>query len=164
MASVFVLGPSQWRKKRWESTPLEIRQRLVELLSEHHDAYILEPLTDDASDRDLTDKFYRTLRDRMTTDIVLFWPLGAKMQTTLDEIVLLRARMDGSEAPTVWMLHQKGVLKRTAAGYEIPAGVVERSRYLDAVNTLGAAAYEWRDTNEIFELARRLGDNLATSA
>jgi hypothetical protein len=83
------------------------------------------------------------------------------MQTTLDEIVLLRARIDGPDAPMIWLLHETGVLKRTAAGYGIPKGVVERSRYLDAINTLGAAAYEWNDRDELFELTRRLGDNLA---
>jgi hypothetical protein len=72
VASVFVLGPGQWALPRRGPSPLEIRKRLVKTLGAHHDAYILEPVAEDASDRDLTDKFYRTLRDRATTDVLIY--------------------------------------------------------------------------------------------
>jgi hypothetical protein len=160
LASVFILGPGQYAKRRRGPTPRETRERLVDLFSAHHDSYILEPLDDDVSDRDLADKFYRIMQENATTDVVIHWPLGAKMQTTLDEIILLRARMDDSGAPHVWLLHEKGVLRRTTKGYEIPPGVVERSRYLEAINTLGAVAYEWRHEKGLFDLARRLSDDL----
>lgn len=157
MASVFVLGPGHWERRRGR-TPREVRERIVDRLSAAHHAYLMETIDDRPEDRDLTDKFLRILRDQETTHVLLYWPRGAKMQTTLDEIVHLRHAMDQGTRPDVWLLAQEGIIEPRRGRYEITRGAVARSRYLEAINTLQAKHLPWTDEDDLFQKVAALAD------
>lgn len=159
MASVFVLGPSHW-ERRGGPTPRQVRERIIEILSQDHDAYLMEAFQADPKDRDLADKFLRILRGRGTTHVVLYWPRGAKMQTTLDEIIHLRHALDRGTRPEIWLLAQEGILKRRRGRYAITEGIVARSRYLDALNTLQAKHLPWTDGDDLERKVAALTDEL----
>jgi len=55
----------------------------------------------DVPGEDLVEKFDRLLR-RSITDIVIYWPPHAKMQTTYDELILLRDRVH-AKLSEIWI-------------------------------------------------------------
>jgi hypothetical protein len=158
---VFVLGPSQWERLRHPRTPRQVRDRIVASLSKAHDAYLMEAFEAAPTDRDLTDKFLRILSDRKTTHVLLYWPRRAKMQTTLDEILHLRHTFDHGIRPEVWLLAERGVLQQRRGGYDVVKGVVARSRYLDAINTLRANHLPWEDEDDLLRKVAALSDEFA---
>lgn len=157
MASIFVLGPSHWERRRGR-TPRQVRERIVEALSETHDAYLMEAFDAGPEDRDLTDKFLHILHEKNTTHVLFYWPRGAKMQTTLDEIIHLRHALDQGTRPEVRLLAQQGILKQRAGRYEITKGAVARSRYLDAINTLKAKHLPWANEDDLYRKVAALAD------
>lgn len=107
----------------------------------------------------LVDKFERILERKDVEHVVVLWPKAAKMQTTYDELLLLRRRASTKPVPPVWILHHEDVL--TVAGGEfklLEPG--DRSRYLDAVARLGAHANPWKTGEQLREFARRLAAEL----
>lgn len=164
MATVFLLGPSRWDADRRQApgpTPMEVRRRLQRILQgqEGEHAVLLMEDEPDRTGEDLLEKFWRLVEERAVTDVVVYWPPGAKMQTTYDELVLLRDRLGIQELPRTWVLHHVDV----AAFHEDHLEVKEaggRSRYLEAVARLGVRALDWEDGDGLDRLAARLAEEL----
>lgn len=112
----------------------------------------MEALESQPEDRDLTDKFLRILETMRTTDIVVYWPKKAKMQTTLDEFLHLRHSLDRGLSPNIWLLVQSGIIKIRNGRYEITKGTIERSRYLDAIQTLNGHLLSWSNHEKLYQV------------
>jgi len=91
MAVVLLLGPSLWESG--ETVPMQVRRELAEMFRQGGHKVILMEDEPDKVGEDLVRKFYRLVLETGVTDIVVYWPPGAKMQTTYDEFVLLRHRL-----------------------------------------------------------------------
>ena len=105
-------------------------------------------------------KFDRLLRSRVT-DVVLYWPSMAKMQTSYDELILLydRQKFLRQERISLWVLHHVAVAKISKDQFKIlEAG--NRSRYLTAVARLGIHPFEWESDDEFRELVQLLSAQL----
>ena len=99
-ATIFLLGPSFLRSG--EKALLQVRRDLAEIFrAAGHHAFLMEE-QDDKKGEDVIDKFYRLVAENAVSDVVVYWPAEAKMQTTYDEFILLRARMDALKLPTIW--------------------------------------------------------------
>lgn len=162
MAIVFLLGPSQWDPQRGEPpkhTPMEARRQIEELLeAEGHHVILMEDVEDERGE-DLIEKFDRILQSKGVTDIVVYWPAGAKMQTTYDELILLRDRVDDVPLPDIWVLHHASVAEISRDEFRVTeAG--GRSRYLEAVARLGVRPFPWDDHEALLRLARLLASEL----
>ena len=109
MAVVFLLGPGTWaadEAARPEPPPMATRRRLAAILvAGGHRAFLMEDDPDRAGE-DLIRKFDRLLRSG-ATDVLLYWPPLAKMQTTYDELILLCDRKELIEqlGIAIWVLH-----------------------------------------------------------
>ncbi len=162
MAVIFLLGPSQWDPHRGEPpdhTPMEVRRRLQKVLARGGHHVILMEDVEDRDDEDLVEKFDRILGTKGITDIVVYWPAGAKMQTTYDELILLRDRVDDPTLPSIWVLHHASVAEITRDEFRITeAG--GRSRYLEAVARVGVRPFPWHDHGELLRLTRLLASEL----
>ncbi|MEK7716327.1 MAG: hypothetical protein AAB322_01090, partial [Pseudomonadota bacterium] len=90
MAIVFLLGPSVWKSGKAAATrsPMAIRRELAEIFRGCGHKVILMEDELDTKGEDLVHKFYRLLRDKKVTDIAVYWPSHAEMQTTHAEFVL----------------------------------------------------------------------------
>ena len=146
MATVFLLGPGEWRRKQVGLSPLEHRRELAKLLREHGHRVILMEDENDKDGEDMVEKFDRLLAQ--TTDVVLYWPAKAKMSTTYSEMILLRKASESQDLPRLWFLHhedvatiERGVFKVIEPG--------SRSRYLTAVARLGITPIPWRSVEEL---------------
>lgn len=162
MAIVFLLGPSLWDPQRGEPpkhAPMEVRRQIEELLeAEGHHVILMEDV-EDRRGEDLIEKFDRILQSKGVTDIVVYWPAGAKMQTTYDELILLRDRMDDAPLPAIWVLHDASVAEITRDEFRVTE-TGGRSRYLEAVARLGVRPFPWNDEEALFRLARLLASEL----
>lgn len=162
MAVVFLLGPSQWAPQRGEPlkhTPMEVRRQIEGLLeAEDHHVILMEDV-EDRRGEDLIEKFDRILQTKGVTDIVVYWPAGAKMQTTYDELILLRDRVDDVALPDIWVLHDASVAELTRDEFRVTeAG--GRSRYLEAVARLGIRPLPWEDREALLHRAGLLASEL----
>ena len=157
MATIFLLGPSFLQSE--EKVLLGVRQELAEMfrVAGHH-AFLMEEQADKQGE-DVVDKFYRLVVETDVSDIVVYWPAEAKMQTTYDEFILLRARMDVLKLPTIWVLHQFSVATIAEGEFRVnePGN---RSRYLEGVARLGMHPLAWKTDEELRELARLLANEL----
>ena len=99
MATVFLLGPSEWLDTQTGPSPREQRRELAGILRNHGHRIILMEDEPDRQGEDMVGKFDRLLRS--STDVVIYWPTKAKMSTTYTEMVLLRKA--GEEAPTMML-------------------------------------------------------------
>lgn len=162
MAVVFLLGPSEWDPARAPHptlTPLEIRRQIASTISAvRHHVIILEDVSDVAGE-DLVEKFDRVLTGSGTTDVIVRWPPGAKMQTTFDELLLLRDRVERG-LPRIWLLHQNGVAS-VDAGELIIKEQGGRSRYLTALGKLRIIPVEWDDLRDLDLQAEFLAGELS---
>jgi hypothetical protein len=165
MAVVFLLGPSEWDPDRSKPpqgpTPLDHRRRLAKLLEGaqgQHIAFLMED-EPSRSGEDLVEKFWRLIQEKRVTDVVVYWPPAAKMQTTYDELVLLRDRLGLQALPTIWVLHHTKVatFERDHLTLHEPGG---RSRYLEAVARLGVRALDWDDDEGLERLATHIAEEL----
>src|SRR5438034_9666215 len=116
MATVFLLGPSEWIGTQTGPSPREKRRELAGILRNHRHRVILMEDELDRQGEDRGGKFDRLLRS--STDVVLYWPTKAKMSTTYTEMVLLRKAGEEVPLPHLRSLHheklatiQRGVLK-----------------------------------------------------
>ncbi len=157
MATVFVLGPSFLQSG--EKALLRVRQELADIFREGSQHAFLMEEQPDRKGEDIVDKFYRLVEENAVSDIVVYWPDGAKMQTTYDELILLRARMDVMKVPTIWILHHASVATITEDEFTVnePGN---RSRYLDGVARLGVRPLVWDTDQELRDLARLLATEL----
>lgn len=89
-----------------------VRREIAKTLAAGGHRVILMEDEQDKKGDDMIQKFDRLLRNRVT-DIVLYWPALAKMQTTYDELILLYDRKDflrRHEIP-IWVLHHTAVAR-----------------------------------------------------
>jgi hypothetical protein len=138
---------------------MRIRRELAEIFREAGHRVILMEDEADRGGEDLVEKFYRLLREKGVTDIAVYWPSHAKMQTTYDEFLLLRARMDISQLPQIWVLHQSSVASIKAGRFEVKERG-NRSRYLTAVAKLGTHPLAWENDEDLKEQTRLLAMEL----
>ncbi len=120
-------------------------------------------LMEDQADRkgeDMIQKFDRLLRSRIT-DVVMYWPPAAKMQTTYDELILLYDRQEflQEEEIPVWVLHHTSVAEITRDQFKV-LETGNRSRYLTAVARLGIHPLEWETDADLREMTRLLSAQL----
>ncbi|MEO8197275.1 MAG: hypothetical protein ABI689_11180 [Thermoanaerobaculia bacterium] len=163
MAVVFLLGPGMWvaaAAAPAELSPMAVRRRLAAILAASgHRAFLMED-DPDRVDEDLIEKFDRLLRGGVT-DVLLYWPPLAKMQTTYDELILLcdRKALLAGLGIDIWVLHHTKVAAITAGTFRIleKGG---RSRYLTAVAGLGVHPLEWETEADLEERMRLLAAEL----
>lgn len=163
MAKVFVLGPSHWAAGPEEgvptATPRDMRHRIAEILrSEGHAAFLMED-REDLPGEDLVDKFWRLATSEGVTDVVVYWPPGAKMATTHDELIILRARMKDLPPMPIWVFHhgRAAVIDRDHFTLLERGG---RSRYMDAVARLGVRPFSWERPEQLLDGIRLLAMEL----
>src|SRR5208282_5291956 len=113
MAVVFFLGPGMWdpdKKPASDPAPMQARREIAKLLAKGGHTIILMEDDPDRPGEDYIQKFDRLLRHRVT-DVVLYWPPLAKMQTTYDELILLydRQKLLKQESIAIWALHHSSV-------------------------------------------------------
>jgi hypothetical protein len=163
MAVIFLLGPGMWGPEKGisgSSTPMAVRRDISKILGAGGHKVILMEDEDDQKGEDMIQKFNRLLRNKVT-DIVLYWPPMAKMQTTYDELILLydRQKFLRQEQISLWVLHHVSVAEISQDQFKIlEAG--NRSRYLTAVARLGVHPFEWESDDELKELVRLLATQL----
>lgn len=159
MAVVFLLGPGMWGPEKGTSakpSPMEIRREIAKVLAAGGHRVILMEDEAERKDEDMIQKFDRLLRSKVT-DVVLYWPPLAKMQTTYDELILLydRAALLRGKNISLWALHHPAVAEISGDEFRI-LEKGNRSRYLMAVARLGIRPIEWESQAELIEQARLL--------
>ncbi len=118
---------------------------------------------EDDPDRDgegMVEKFERLLRSGVT-DVLLYWPPLAKMQTTYDELLLLSERRALLEklGISIWALHHVKVAEITKGVFRI-LETGQRSRYLMDVARLGIRPLSWETRESLEELVHLLAAEL----
>ncbi len=152
MAVVFLLGPGMWdaaKRPAADPAPMRVRRHMAKVLAGQGHTVLLMEDDPDREGEDYIEKFDRLFRDKVT-DVVLYWPPLAKMQTTYDELILLCDRRDfiKEKAIRLWALHHTSVAKISKDEFKVlEAG--NRSRYLTAVARLGLRPLEWSDETEL---------------
>lgn len=163
MAIVFLLGPGMWDPDRGpaaDPAPIQVRRDLAEVFRGHGHTVILMEDDPDRQGEGFIQKFDRLLRSGVT-DIVLYWPPQAKMQTTYDELILLCDRRDFLKENSVrlWALHHSSVATITGDEFKI-LETGNRSRYLTDVACLGLRPLEWETEDDLNEQTRLLSVEL----
>ena len=156
MAIVFLLGPSEWVQGPPPGdarTPMAHRRDLANILRARGHVVLLMEDEEDRPGEDLVQKFERLLD--LGTDVVLYWPLGAKMATTYDEMLLLRKAQERGALPRLWFLHHASVasIRRGTFTIHEQGG---RSRYLTALARLGIVPLPWGTRAELHSVTERL--------
>ncbi|MEK7742945.1 MAG: hypothetical protein AAB578_01035 [Elusimicrobiota bacterium] len=139
---------------------MEIRRKIAKRLREGGHEVLLMEDDPDRPREDLIEKFDRLLRENVT-DVVVYWPPAAKMQTTFDEFILLCDRRDflTKHSITVWLLHHSSVAAISKDEFRVlEAG--QRSRYLTVVASLGVESWPWEDDNRLMHEVRELSEEL----
>ncbi|HWQ68388.1 MAG TPA: hypothetical protein VN494_00305 [Patescibacteria group bacterium] len=155
MAIIFLLGPGMLdpaEAQPADPAPMQVRRNLAEVFGRHGHTVILMEDDPDRQGEDLIQKFDRLLQSGVT-DIVLYWPPRAKMQTTYDELILLCDRLDLLEKRSVrlWALHHSSVATITRDEFKI-LETGSRSRYLTAVaSRLVLCPLEWETKEDLNE-------------
>src|SRR5205809_6706230 len=103
MATVFLLGPSEWIDTQTGPSPREKRREVAGIFRNHRHRVMLMEDELDRQGEDMVGKFDRLLRS--STDIVLYWPTKAKMSTTHTEMVLVRKAGDDGPLPHLSLPH-----------------------------------------------------------
>ncbi|MBI2078270.1 MAG: hypothetical protein HYT80_07890 [Euryarchaeota archaeon] len=171
MKRALLLGPGHWK---WPvlhargATPLEVRHRIQDVMeAEGVDAVLLEDEPDQAREADdLALKFHRLLDEGPMDAIVVYWPRGAKMQTTWDELVILREeqlRHERGERGTLPPLHYLSHLKAMSID-DARLHIHERggrSAYLRGVSQLGGELWPWLTDDQLVDAAAHCAARIA---
>ena len=162
-AVIFLLGPGMWdpdKKKSSSQNPMQIRREIAAIFKEDGHTVILMEDDPDREREDLIQKFDRLLRQNVT-DVIVYWPPLAKMQTTYDEFVLLCDRRTYLQQKSirVWFLHHVSVAIIKQNDFRILESG-NRSRYLTAVAKLGISPLEWTDEESLKEQVQLLSTEL----
>jgi hypothetical protein len=163
MAVVFILGPGMWdpaNRHAADPTPIQIRRGMAKTLVQYGHAAILMEEDPDRKGEDVIQKFDRLLRAKVT-DVLLYWPPLAKMQTTYDELILLYDRRVFLKKHSIrlWAMHHSSVAKISKDEFVV-LETGNRSRYLTAVTRLGLRPLEWGDEEELAEQVQLLAAEL----
>ena len=152
MSVIFLLGPGMWDPAKRSATnpaPMRVRREMGKVFEASGHKVILMEDDPDRDGEDYIQKFDRLLRHKVS-DVVLYWPPLAKMQTTYDELILLCDRREfiKRESISIWALHHSSVATITRDEFKVlEAG--NRSRYLTAVARLGIYSLEWESDEPI---------------
>jgi hypothetical protein len=141
-------------------SPYDVRLKMAEIfVNAGHTAILMEE-DPDRKQEDMVEKFDRILHSNVT-DVVLYWPPSAKMQTTFDELILLRDRdaFLKKQNVSIWMLHHSSVARITQDSFEV-LETGARSRYLTAIVRLGVNPIEWDTDADLEEQAKLLAAEL----
>jgi hypothetical protein len=139
---------------------MQVRREIAEsFVSRGHDVILMED-DPDRQEEDYIQKFDRLLRGNLT-DVVLYWPPFAKMQTTYDELILLCDRREFLEKASIrlWALHHSSVARIAHEEFKI-LETGNRSRYLTAVARLGLRPLQWENEEDLAEQVRLLSIEL----
>ncbi|MEK7859367.1 MAG: hypothetical protein AAB320_09530 [Elusimicrobiota bacterium] len=163
MAVVFLLGPGMWGPEKGASatsSPMEVRREIAKAFVAGGHGVILMEDEPDRKGEDMIQKFDRLLRSKVT-DVVLYWPPLAKMQTTYDELILLydRKKLLIQRGMPIWVLHHVSVASITGDEFKVLESG-NRSRYLAAVARLGVRPVEWESDEDLRERAALLAVQL----
>lgn len=163
MAVVFLLGPGMWGAEKAPPTkppPMKVRRKLAEILKGRGHTVILMEDEPDREAEDMVQKFERLLRSQVT-DVLLYWPPLAKMQTTYDELLLLydRQALLKQRGISIWVLHHVAVAAITKGEFRV-LETGNRSRYLTAVARLGVHPLEWETDGDLQERVSLLAAEL----
>lgn len=164
MATIFLLGPGMWGPEKGgphKPSPMDVRREVAKVLVDEGHRVILMEDAPERKGEDMIQKFDRLLRDKVT-DVVLYWPPFAKMQTTYDELILLYDRrewLDRREIP-IWVLHHTSVAAISGNEFKV-LEKGNRSRYLTAVARLGIRPLEWHSDDDLKERTALLAAQLA---
>jgi hypothetical protein len=163
MANIFLLGPGMWdpaKKSTSGHAPMKIRRDMAKIFEASGHKVVLMEDDPDRGGEDYIQKFDRLLRHKIT-DVVLYWPPLAKMQTTYDELILLCDRRGFLKRASIaiWALHHTSVAAITHDEFKVlEAG--NRSRYLTAVARLGLYSLEWESDADLDEQVELLASQL----
>ncbi len=143
-----------------DPAPLQVRRDIAKNLKAYGHGVLLMEDDPDREKEDLIDKFDRLLRQEVT-DVVLYWPPLAKMQTTYDELILLCDRRDFLKKRKIrlWALHHSSVATIAKDEFRV-LETGNRSRYLTAVARLGLRPLEWEADEDLHEQIRLLATEL----
>jgi hypothetical protein len=163
MAVVFLLGPGMWdtvKRPATDPTPLRVRREMAHIFIQHDHSVILMEDDPDREGEDYIRKFDRLLRGKVT-DVVLYWPPLAKMQTTYDELILLCDRRVFLKKHSIrlWALHHSSVARISKDEFKV-LETGNRSRYLTAVARIELRPLEWDDEDELDAIVRLLAMEL----
>lgn len=149
-ATVFVLGPSDWKKPRPGPRPMSIRRKIRGIFEDHGGRAILMENVRDRADEPLANKFLRILDSSDITQILVLWPLHATMPTTIAELVALRFRRAEQKTPDVWVLLERGVadLSEGTLNVHVEEG---RVAYLKDLARSGTTLLPWNDLHDLYE-------------
>lgn len=156
MTTIFLLGPSEPKDPpRPRDAHMAVRRRLAGLIeAADHRCLLMEDLPQRRGE-DLVEKFERILDEERPAVVLVYWPAKAKMQTTFDELLLLRKRSEDQALPQVIVLHEEGVADITAREFRIlePGG---RSRYFEALRRVPITPISWSTEPQLEERVSRL--------
>ncbi len=164
MAHIFLLGPSVWESGKSAppgQTPMQVRRRVADIFRrDGHKALLMEDAPE-VKGEDMIQRFDRLLRQDIT-DVVVYWPPCAKMQTTYDELILLCDRRDllNQKRIDIWVLHHTSVASIRGEEFNVLESG-NRSRYLTAVAKLGVHPLEWEGDKQLMDRVRLLSTQLA---
>jgi len=163
MAVVFLLGPGIWdhaKKAASDPIPMQTRRMIAKILRANRHKVILMEDDPDRKGEDLIQKFDRLLMEDVT-DVIVYWPPLAKMQTTYDEFILLCDRQEflKRELITIWVLHHVSVASIKRDEFKVLESG-NRSRYLTAVVKLGVHPLEWENEDDLKEQVQLLSTEL----
>ena len=163
MAIIFLLGPGMWdpaRRSASNPAPMKVRRDMAKAFEADGHKVILMEDDPDREGEDYIQKFDRLLRHKIT-DVVLYWPPLAKMQTTYDELILLCDRREFIKRASIsiWALHHVSVATITRDEFKVlEAG--SRSRYLTAAARLGIYSLGWESDDDLNEQVGLLSNQL----
>lgn len=163
MASIFLLGPGMWDSAKRAASgpaPMKVRRDMAKAFEAGGHKVVLMEDDPDRDGEDYIQKFDRLLRHKVT-DVVLYWPPLAKMQTTYDELILLCDRREfiERESIAIWALHHASAATITHDEFKV-LETGNRSRYLTAVAKLGIYPLEWETDAELAEQVGLLSNQL----
>jgi len=154
VASIIILGPSQWKDAHAGSTPIVTRQRIRDRLNARgHTAFLMEDFP--GADAPLQSKFEDLLRSKNVTDVLVYWPKGAKTITLQQELVILFGKFP---LLRVWIFYQTGTLLLNEHGWSV--GDADKGRYTNDLLTTAMAITAWTDVANLDQHIDQLAADL----
>lgn len=144
MARIIVLGPSQWKGPDDDRpSPMETRREIQgHLRADGHVALLLEDFP--GAGPPLQDKFEEALSKQDVTDVVVYWPAGAKTITLQQERVILYGKHPDLR---VWILHETSVLRLQRGAWIVADG--ERGRYTNDLLNAAHSIHAWNGNADL---------------
>lgn len=161
MATALILGPTVKEPQKGAAPDpdlFETRRQIARILGRGHRVLIME---DEAAEPGETseEKFLRLVESRHVTDVLLYWPPGAEMGATVDELLLLLTHRQRLPPTTVWLLHHSSALE-IRHGELIILEPGSKSGYLKDATRLPLRPLPWSSLEELLLLVKDLADNV----